>query len=162
MKETQESSHKYLTFSLGTEEYGIPLLKVKEVIAVPEITPVPFVPKHFLGIMNLRGQIISVLDLRSKFGTTGPLAGEGDEGRVIIILNLDPVCLGVMVDTVNKVVSLSDEEVSTPPEMLDSQKGATITGVARKDEKLIILLDIASSIDVADLTHIKKNTEAAS
>ena len=62
------AGQRYLSFSLGSEDYAIPLLSVKEVIAVPEITPIPFTPSHFLGIMNLRGQVISIIDLRSKLG----------------------------------------------------------------------------------------------
>lgn len=71
-----ESLEKFLGFSLGTEEYAIPLLSVKEVIALPEITPVPFSPPHFLGIINLRGQIISVMDLRKKFALGEAKFGE--------------------------------------------------------------------------------------
>lgn len=150
--------NRYLSFALGKEEYAIPLLKVKEVIAMPEVTPVPFTPPHFLGIMNLRGQVISIIDLRKKLGmgTT-----ETTAETPIIIANLEPLYLGVVVDSVNKVLSLTAAELSSAPEFLEGTSGAAITGVARKDSKLILLLDIAKTLNVEDLTVLQQNGQKA-
>jgi purine-binding chemotaxis protein CheW len=88
------TGNRYLSFSLGTEEYAIPLLAVKEVIAMPEFTSVPYTPSHFLGIMNLRGQVISVMDLRKKLGIKPGSTAE----TAVIICDLSPLCIGVVVD----------------------------------------------------------------
>lgn len=156
MKSTS-TSDRYLAFSLGQEEYGLPLLTVKEVIAVPEVTPVPFSPPHFLGIINLRGQIISVMDLRRKFNLEGSKVGEE---TALIILDLENVLLGIVVDSVNEVVGLSPEEVSEPPEMLDVRSGAFLTGVARKNSRLILLLEIAKTLGVDDLAALDRNARS--
>jgi purine-binding chemotaxis protein CheW len=148
-------AERYLAFSLGREEYGVPLLSVKEVIAIPEITPVPFTPAHFLGITNLRGQIVSVIDLRRKFALEN---AERSDETALVILDLEQVLLGVVVDSVNEVVSLSESEVSDPPEMLDVRAGAFLTGVARKNEKLILLLDVAKTLEVDDLAAINRSS----
>lgn len=159
---------RYLTFSLTTEEYGIPLLQVKEVIAMPDITPVPYTPGHFLGIMNLRGQVISVIDLRLKLGMT---VGESSDEKAVIILDLgidqSTLYLGVVVDSVNSVLSLEHSQISPTPEINSDRKTDYITGVARSEEsqntgheknaqKLILLLDIAKALDMGDLQAIRR------
>jgi purine-binding chemotaxis protein CheW len=149
---TGDAKNRYLVFSLGTEEYAIPLLSIKEVIAVPETTPVPFTPVHFKGIINLRGQIISIVDLRSKF-KMGSI--EKTEETAVIIVQLESVCLGMIVDSVNRVLNLSHEDISSPPDLFETGLGASVTGVARKDSKLILLLDIAKTLNVEDLLAIK-------
>src|SRR5258708_2612365 len=119
-KEKEDKLGRYLSFSLGKEEYAIPLLKVKEVIAVPDTTPVPFTPAHFLGMMNLRGQVISVVDLRLKLGMKKV---DRTEETAVIIIDLDPIFLGIVVDSVNKVLNLTEGEISNPPELLDKKNG---------------------------------------
>lgn len=140
------SNNRYLSFSLGSEEYAIPLLSVKEVIAVPEITPVPFTPSHFLGIMNLRGQVISVIDLRSKMGIK---PGSSTETSVIIC-DISPLVLGVVVDSINSVLSPKENEVSPKPEIQSTRSTDYITNVYRKDKKLILFLDIAKALNAED------------
>lgn len=153
-----EAIDRYLSFSLGEEEYGIPLLNVKEVLAVPKITPIPFTPPHFLGVMNLRGQIVSTIDLRKKFGMKEVTM---NHETVLIIVNLDPVFLGVVVDSVNKVLNATKAEISEPPDLLDVCPGTFLTGVVRKDMKLILLLDIAKTLDIEDLVAIQQNSNKA-
>lgn len=151
------SVERYLTFSLGNEEYAIPLLKVKEVIAVPDITPIPFAPVHFLGVINLRGQIVSVIDLRTKLGMTSTLVGEE---TALIIVNLETILIGTIVDTANKVLGITAAETSLPPDLFAARSGACITGIVRKDSKLILLLDIAKTLDLSDLTTIETHAKA--
>jgi purine-binding chemotaxis protein CheW len=157
-KQQVDAVNRYLAFSLSGEEYAVPLLSVKEVIGIPEITPIPFAPPHFLGIMNLRGQIVSVLDLRTKFGMK---EAARSEESALIILNLDPIFLGVVVDSVNKVIGVLASEISDPPELLDVNAAAFLTGVARKEDKLILLLDIVKTLDIEDLAAIEQNSKAA-
>ncbi len=138
---------RFLSFSLGQEEYAIPLLEVKEVIAVPDITPIPFTPAHFLGIMNLRGQVISVIDLRTKLGVKPEASAE----TAVIICDLSPLCLGVVVDSINSVVAPGANEMSAKPDVQSNKNTDFITGVFKRDKDLILLLDIGKALDVEDL-----------
>lgn len=138
---------RYLRFSLGKEDYAIPLLSVKEVIAVPEITPIPYSPPYLVGIMNLRGQVISVIDFRKKLGIT---AESGTETSVIIC-DLDPLVLGVIVDSINAVASPGPGDISPKPDLESSRKTDYITGVFHDESKLILLLDLAKALGVEDI-----------
>src|SRR4051812_41249332 len=100
--------NRFLSFSLGNEEYGVPLLAVKEVIAMPEITPIPYTPSYFLGIMNLRGQVISVMDLRQKLGVKPSQSSE----TAVIICDLNSLSIGVVVDSINSVLNPVEAELS--------------------------------------------------
>jgi len=147
---------RYLSFSLGEEDYAVPLLSVKEVIAVPEITPIPFSPPHFLGIMNLRGQVISVIDLRQKLQIKTQKSSE----TAIIICDLSPLCLGVVVDSINSVLAPSPEEMSGRPDMQSQRNTDYITHVCRKDKKLILFLDVAKTLGVEDLQVAARNNKS--
>src|SRR4051812_20439300 len=112
-----QSGERQLVFSLGAESFAIPLLSVKEVIAVPEVTPIPFAPAHFKGIMNLRGQVISIIDLRAKLGIKPRVGGETS----VIICDLAPICLGVIVDSIDCVVAPESTQMSDRPELRESK-----------------------------------------
>jgi purine-binding chemotaxis protein CheW len=142
---------RFLNFSLGEEEYAIPLLSVKEVIALPDITPVPFTPAHFLGIMNLRGQVISVIDLRQKFG----IKPKSNTETAVIICDLNPTCLGIVVDSVNSVLSPQASEISEKPEIQSSKNTDYIQGVYRQDKRLVLLLDVTKTLDMEDRKAIQ-------
>ena len=143
---------RFLEFSLANEKYAIPLLAVKEVIAVPDVTPIPFSPTHFLGIMNLRGQVISVVDLRTKLG----IKVQNSTETAVIICDLGVVNLGVVVNSVDSVLTLSESEINSKPEIQNSKSSQYIIGVTEKNKKLILILDIAKALDVSDLNTIKK------
>ena len=151
-KDESSYSTRYLSFSLGTEEYAIPLLSVKEVIAIPDVTPVPFTPNYFQGIMNLRGQVISIIDLRKKLGVTAKTESE----TAVIICDLNPLCLGIVVDSVNYVLSLRPQDIAAKPDIQSSRNTDYITGVYRKDKKLILLLDIFHTLSADDRTAAAK------
>ena len=153
---------RFLCFSLGKEEYAIPLLVVREVIAMPEFTPVPYTPTYFLGIMNLRGQVISLMDLRQKLGITP----RDDAETTVVICDLNGISLGVVVDSVNSVVSPNAEEISPKPEIQSNKPTDYIKAVYRKDHRLILFLDLAKSLNLEDRQAIEKsasekNKEAA-
>ena len=150
---------RYLSFSLGQEEYAIPLLSVKEVIAIPELTPIPSSPPYFLGIMNLRGQVISILDLRQKLGIKPQNLTE----TAVIICDLSPLTIGVVVDSINSVLSPKENEVAGKPEMQNNKNTEYITGVFKTEEKLVLLLDLAKALNVADIqasSHAKAKQAA--
>ena len=142
--------NKYICFSLGTEKYAIPLLTVKEVIRVPEITAVPQTAPHFLGIMNLRGQVISIMDLRKKLN----LKELNSMETTVMILNFGKNKLGVVVDCVNYVVSISDSEIADKPVVSSTQNTDYIIGVYRKENELILILDIVKALSVEELRQM--------
>ena len=146
-KKAQGEVKRFLAFSLGQEQFAIPLLSVKEVIAKPDYTPIPHTPAHFLGIINLRGQVISVVDMRTKFGIKADPSAE----TAVIICDLHPLSIGVVVNSVNSVLSLTEDKISPPPEIESSKKTDHFLGVAKHDNKLVLLLDIAKALGVEDL-----------
>lgn len=152
------NNSRYLCFNLGKEEFAIPLLSIKEVIGLPETTPIPQAPSHFLGIMNLRGQVISVMDLRQKLG----IKTTNTDETSVIILDLGNYNLGVVVDCVNSVQMLTAQDITEKPVVENSKTYEHITGVFRKNERLILLLDISKALSVEDKSAAtKKLTKAA-
>lgn len=142
---------RYLAFQLSNEQYAIPLLQVKEVIEMTEPTPVPQAPPYFRGIINLRGQVISILDLRTKLRMKNADMGPK---TAIIILDLDSeLSLGVIVDRVQSVVAFQAAELSAPPDMLEIGV-EYLTGVARKENQMTLLLDIRAALTLQDVSTI--------
>jgi len=150
-------NNRYLCFNVASEEFGIPLLNVKEVIGYPDITPVPQTPPHFLGIMNLRGNVISVLDMRLKIGQK---ATKSDE-TTVMILDLGGFNLGVVVDCVNSVIAVQAEQLSPRPVIESSKNTEYISNVYRRDDRLILFIDIAKALSVDDYASIKKQNKSA-
>lgn len=144
-----DSNDRYLAFQLGSEQYAIPLLTVKEVIEMTEPVPVPQTPTYFKGIINLRGQVISILDLRTKLKLSQTPIGPK---TAIIILDLDPgLAVGVVVDRVNSVLSFEQENMSPPLDQTFGINAEFLTGIARRDDKLTLLLNIRSALDLEEL-----------
>lgn len=146
---------RFLSFTLGKEEYAIPLLVVKQVIAIPDITSIPSTPPHYLGIINLRGQVISVIDFRAKLGIKADLGEE----NAIIICDLSPFCLGVLVDSINSVVAPKGDEISEKPPIQSNIGTDYITSVFRRGKQLVLLLDISKALDSEDLRSIETNSK---
>jgi purine-binding chemotaxis protein CheW len=141
-----EVTSRYLNFSLGGEDYAIPLSTVREVIAMPKVTPIPDTPAHFLGMMDLRGQVISVIDLRKKMNIRPAANAE----TTVIICDFATQSIGVVVDAVNAVLSPGLGEIAEKPMVQNLKSSEYITGVYRKENKLIIFIDIAGILDIHD------------
>lgn len=154
-RDEKENGARFLVFSLCEEEYAVPLLKVKEVIALTDITPIPYTPAHFKGIMNLRGQVISIIDLRLRFKMS---KNDITQETAIIILDLSPLSIGIIVDSIDSVLAVEPEEIQPPPDV-EGQSGDYITGVTKKDKKLVLLLDIERTLSVEDLKIIKTKSQ---
>lgn len=142
---------RYLCFNLGNEAFAIPLLTVKEVIGLPKVTPVPQSSPNFLGVIDLRGTVVSIIDIRKKFNIK---ASVNDEATVII-LDCGDLHLGVLVDCVNSVLSMPIDQIKQRPSIDSAKTIEHITGVFRKDDQLILLLDIAKVLSVEDKTDLK-------
>lgn len=158
VEEKNAENDRFLRFSLGEEEYAVPLLRVREVIAMPEVTPIPQTPSYFLGIMNLRGQVITILDLRTKLGIK-PLNGPEVS---VIICDLGSLCVGVVVDSINSVISPKKEEIAEKPDLRANKSVEYITGVYRKEKGLVLLLDVAKVLSFEDHQSIAGAARKAS
>lgn len=138
-----ENYQKLLTFSLGSEGYGISILKVKEIIGMMDITPVPRTPEFVKGVINLRGKIIPVMDLRTKFSMSEQ---EYDERTCIIVVEISikgvQKLIGVVVDMVSEVVTISNDQIEPPPEYGTSVEHNAILGIGKIKERVVIILDI--------------------
>lgn len=148
------TDNRYLTFSLGVEHYAIPLLSAQEVVGLLNTTPVPFAPAYFKGLMNLHGRIVSVIDLRMKFGLQ---VGEKTSETSIIVLNMGSYPLGIIVDSVNEVYAIGKDEVRPTPAFEGSVKMDFITGVIHREDHLILMIDIAKTLTLEDLEVLKRN-----
>jgi len=138
-----ELAGKYLTFALGDEEYGLPVLKVREIIKLMDITQVPQVPSHIRGVINLRGKVIPVIDLRLKFGFE---VGENTERTCIIVVEVDMngsnVMMGIVVDSVWEVLNVSAAEIDETPAFGDQVSTDFVLGLAKVKGTVKILLDL--------------------
>ena len=134
---------KYLTFLLAGEEYGIGILKVKEIIGLMTITPVPQTPEHIKGVINLRGKVIPVVDLRLKFGMEGV---ESTERTCIIVTEIatggNKIFMGLVVDSVSEVLNIKMAEIEDTPNFGSQLDTAYILGMAKIGQSVKILLDI--------------------
>jgi len=149
---------RYLVFALGAENFAIPLLKVREVIAMPEVTPIPQTPAHFLGIMNLRGQVISIVDLRNKLKIKPK---EKNSESAVIICDLGALSIGVVVDEVTSVFNIDSKDFQKRPQIESNMKTTYIEGVCQREGKLILLLNISEVLDVNDHNLINRSTKSA-
>lgn len=135
---------KYMTFKLADEEYGVPILKVRELIGLMEITRVPQTPPWMRGVINLRGKVIPVVDLRRKFGMAPT---EPTDQTVIVVVQLPTAggvaILGVLVDEVLEVLDVDAAQIEPPPAFgAPSPDGDFVLGVGKADRRVIFLLDI--------------------
>jgi purine-binding chemotaxis protein CheW len=142
---------KYLTFVLGHEEYGLEILKVREIISVMEITQVPHVPPYIKGVINLRGKVIPVMDLRLKFGME-PL--EYNRETCIIVINMGGVVLGIVVDTVAEVLDIHETDIDPPPSFGTAVRTDFILGMGKVKGKVKILLDIEKVLSAEEMEAV--------
>jgi purine-binding chemotaxis protein CheW len=140
----QSLAGKYLTFALASEEYGLPVLRVREIIKMMEITAVPQVPHYVRGVINLRGKVIAVVDLRLKFNLEAMPAGDR---TAIIVVELDlpagRTLVGVLVDAVSEVLNIVPDEIEPTPTFGDQVDTTFMLGIAKVKGTVKILLDLS-------------------
>jgi purine-binding chemotaxis protein CheW len=153
-----EAYQKLLTFSLGSEGYGISILKVKEIIGMMDITPIPRTPEFIKGVINLRGKIIPVMDLRIKFGMN---AKEYDERTCVIVTEVlmsgVQKLLGVVVDMVSEVVTISQDQIEPPPEYGSALEHSSILGIGKIKDRVVIILDIDEVFQCEEIAKVLDN-----
>lgn len=135
---TADGQNQFLTFTLGADSYGIEILKVQEIKGYSAITPIPNTPSYIKGVMNLRGAVVPVVDLRTKFGMN---VTEYDKFTVIIVVTVGEKIAGLVVDAVSDVLDIAPSEVRSAPEMgrVDTR---FISGMAAAGDRFAVLLDI--------------------
>lgn len=130
---------QWVTFQLEEETYGINVMQVREVLRYTEIAPVPGAPDYVLGIINLRGNVVTVIDTRSRFGL---MPGEITDHTRIIVIESERQVIGILVDSVAEVVYLRSSEIDTTPSVGTDESAKFIQGVSNREGKLLILVDL--------------------
>lgn len=147
---------KFLTFFLEGEEYGLEILKVQEIIGMMDVTPVPRTPEHIQGVINLRGKVIPIMDLRLKFGM--PQTGRTAE-TCIIVVQANHVQTGLVVDQVSEVLDVANEEIEDPPTFGADVRVDYILGIGKTQERVRLLLDIDRVLGDGDLRELAASLE---
>ncbi|MGB9610666.1 MAG: chemotaxis protein CheW [Bryobacteraceae bacterium] len=158
---------KYLVFHLGREEFAVAVLKVREIMGLQEITEVPQTPHYVRGVINLRGKVIPVVDLRRKFGMPDT---EATARTCIVVLQVrrraggDPLLMGVIVDGVSEVLTIHEQDIEDTPSFGDGVELPYVLGLAKVKGRVKILLDIdqvMTAQELAGLEHLPVGEEAA-
>jgi len=148
---------EYLTFTLGAEEYGVDILKVQEIRGYDSVTRIPDAPDFIKGVINLRGTIVPVVDMRLKFKLG---KAEYNEFTVMIILNISRRVVGMVVDGVSDVMQLTAEQIRPAPEFGGAINTRYITGLGTLDERMLILVDIERLMSGADMALMEAQIQS--
>ncbi len=130
-------------FKLGREEYGVSILQVQEIKRMTDITRVPHTPEYIKGVMNLRGSVLPVVDLKKRLNL--PSQAYSDDTRIIIV-KVDEVNLGIIVDAVSEVLTIRQENIEPPQTVAGGAVASYLSGVGKLDDRLLILLDLEAII----------------
>ncbi len=130
---------QFLTFRLAGEDYGVEILRVQEIKGYTRVTPLPNAPPGVRGVMNLRGTVVPVLDLRTRFGMPGV---EPDRFTVVVVVTVGPKVAGLVVDAVSDVLDVAPADVVPPPDLGAGVDASLLTGMARAGDRLVTLLNI--------------------
>lgn len=150
---------QYLIFTIRSQEYAIQAMRVREISAIPAVTQVPTAPVYIEGILNLRGQLATVINSRRKFNFEQK---EKDEDTRVIIIEHGGFPIGVLVDSVEEVIRIPDEKIQTlPEEATTAMSKEYITGVAMLEKRLIIILDTDKLLSKSELNEVTAATQAA-
>jgi purine-binding chemotaxis protein CheW len=152
----REATREVLVFVLGKEEYGVDILKVQEIRGYEKVTPLPAAPAYLKGVVNLRGIIVPVIDLRVKFGMANPAY---DASTVMVVLRIAARVIGIVVDGVSDVMRLSPADVKPAPELGTLVDSSYLAGLATLDERMILLVDIEKFLSGGELKLLAQVAE---
>lgn len=150
---TKSLEGKYLTFHLADEEYGIEILKVIEIIGMIDITYVPRTPEFVKGVINLRGKVIPVVDLRLKFGLP---EAEHTKETCVVVVDIDGSLMGIIVDAVSEVLDIAGADIEPAPGFGSKLDTSFILGMGKTSGRVSILLDIARIMSTDELTLVEQ------
>ena len=148
---------EYLTFTLGAEEYGVDILKVQEIRGYDTVTKIPDAPDFIKGVINLRGAIVPIIDLRIKFNLASVVY---NEFTVMIILNIARRIVGIVVDSVSDVTQLAPEQIKPTPEFGTALDTSYITGLGALDDRMLILIDIERLMSSTDMALVDAQSQS--
>jgi purine-binding chemotaxis protein CheW len=157
-RENPAPSREFLTFTLGQEEYGIDILKVQEIRGYDSVTRIANSPAFIKGVINLRGTIVPIVDLRLKFNLSDVTY---NEFTVVIILNVTQRTIGIVVDSVSDVIQLSGEQIRPAPDFGAAVDIRYVTGLGTVDERMLILLDIEKLVNSGELALVEEAAQEA-
>ena len=145
--EATATEQQLVSFDLATESYGVDIGAVREIIRLQEITNVPRTPEFAEGVINLRGEVIPVVDLRKRFGL--PVGDQSAENRIVVV-DIGGQDIGVIVDAVNEVLRIFSDSVEPPSSVITTADSDYLMGIAKVDDKLLILLDLESILSAEE------------
>jgi purine-binding chemotaxis protein CheW len=140
-----------VSFNIGSEEFGVEILKVQEINRMVEITRVPQAPHYVEGVINLRGKVIPIIDLRKRFSLE---VKEYDKNTRIVVVDINGNIMGMIVDAVSEVLRLSSSTIEPPPEIVTGVNAEYIKGVAKLEDRLLIFLDLSKVVDASELAAL--------
>lgn len=151
MQETETPGREFLTFVLGGEEYAIDILRVQEIRGYDAVTPIAHAPEFIKGVINLRGAIVPIIDLRIKFGLGTPAY---TPFTVVVVLKVGDRTVGIVVDAVSDVIAVAPAQLRPPPELSRAVDLRYITALAMLDERMLIVVDIEGLMLSADMALV--------
>jgi purine-binding chemotaxis protein CheW len=156
--ETKTKVNSYLTFKIGEEEFGAPVSKVLNILELQEITKVPKAPDYMIGVINLRGMVLPVIDTRIKFDMT-PTEFTNDTCIVVMDLKMEDelIHIGALVDSVVAVREIEETQIDETPSIGNTYKSEFITGVAKVNDNFIMILDLIKLFTSSELNDLKKS-----
>ena len=155
-KKGSGKTRQFVSFTVGKEEYGVHIEDVQEVVRMPEITHLPQTDSFIKGVINLRGNIIPVIDMRNRFKMD---AKDYNETTRVIVVAIEEKLVGMIVDTVSQVLEISEEEISDAPDIINGLSKEYIEGIGKINETMIILLKIDRVLTAAEIEMIADVTE---
>jgi purine-binding chemotaxis protein CheW len=156
--EEEDTQHgRYLTFTLEENVYGVPIKFVTEIIGIQTITKVPETPDYIKGIINLRGKIIPLIDVRLKFGRAEM---PYDERTCIVVVDVGTASVGLIVDRVDDVLTIEDDQIALPPENRMGFENRYIDGIGKAEDRVQLLLNVEKLLKNDELEMIEKISEA--
>lgn len=150
---TSQTNGKYLTFWTDRQLFGVPITDVVQIIGIQEITKIPEFPDYAKGIIDLRGTIIPVIDVRIRFGKE---EAKYDERTCIIVTNIDDTNIGFIVDAVDEVTNIDDDNISAPPKVSQEKTNDYLTGICKVRDKVVLLLDTAKILSEKEFEQVSQ------
>ena len=154
-----EKELQVVGFRIGRETFGLPISIVREIVRVPEITSVPNAPDYIEGVINLRGRIIPVVDLRKRFGDK---SFERDKKNRIVVVELQSRAIGLIVNSASEVLRIRPSEIDEPHNVFKEGELNYITGIGKLNGRLVILLDLSKILERGELNHLEEVADSVS
>jgi len=155
---TMDKELQVVGFRIGRETFGLPISIVREIVRVPEITSVPNAPDYIEGVINLRGRIIPIVDLRKRFGET---SFQPDKKNRIVVVELETRAIGLIVHSASEVLRIPPSDIEEPHNVFKEGELNYITGVGKLNGRLVILLDLNRILQRSELQHLDETADSA-